>query len=250
VAYNIDEQRWRTVPLVSAEQRSLIEHAMKHAQGITGCYSSRGKRGPRPRTSLRSCRHRALHSQRPSAHLRNLAAPSGRCARSHRAGNGPCRHAHGRRARLRPASDRRPRAPSRRCDRSNHPQHRCTNRLQHRCNRQRAIRWIHGTQRTRRTTPKHKNPGKRRGCSAQRQNRTADTRIFNPLLYRLSYLGECGWGPPRRRTMTFWRAGVKVCWVAWSVCGCCDVDPSDVVLVAILRAGMGASGRLLDGWAQ
>jgi hypothetical protein len=24
---------------------------------------------------------------------------------------------------------------------------------------------------------------------AQRQNRTADTRIFNPLLYRLSYLG-------------------------------------------------------------
>ena len=25
---------------------------------------------------------------------------------------------------------------------------------------------------------------------AQRQNRTADTRIFNPLLYRLSYLGE------------------------------------------------------------
>ena len=24
---------------------------------------------------------------------------------------------------------------------------------------------------------------------AQRQNRTADTRIFSPLLYRLSYLG-------------------------------------------------------------
>ena len=26
-------------------------------------------------------------------------------------------------------------------------------------------------------------------CGAQRQNRTADTRIFSPLLYRLSYLG-------------------------------------------------------------
>ncbi len=25
---------------------------------------------------------------------------------------------------------------------------------------------------------------------AQRQNRTADTRIFSPLLYRLSYLGK------------------------------------------------------------
>ena len=27
-------------------------------------------------------------------------------------------------------------------------------------------------------------------CGAQRQNRTADTRIFSPLLYRLSYLGK------------------------------------------------------------
>ena len=26
-------------------------------------------------------------------------------------------------------------------------------------------------------------------CCAQRQNRTADTGIFNPLLYQLSYLG-------------------------------------------------------------
>ena len=26
-------------------------------------------------------------------------------------------------------------------------------------------------------------------CNAQRWNRTADTRIFSPLLYRLSYLG-------------------------------------------------------------
>ena len=31
-------------------------------------------------------------------------------------------------------------------------------------------------------------------CSngAQRRNRTTDTGIFNPLLYRLSYLGKCG----------------------------------------------------------
>ena len=27
-------------------------------------------------------------------------------------------------------------------------------------------------------------------CGAQGQNRTADTRIFSPLLYRLSYLGK------------------------------------------------------------
>ena len=26
-------------------------------------------------------------------------------------------------------------------------------------------------------------------CGAQRRNRTTDTRIFSPLLYRLSYLG-------------------------------------------------------------
>ena len=29
-------------------------------------------------------------------------------------------------------------------------------------------------------------------AGAQGQNRTADTRIFSPLLYRLSYLGETG----------------------------------------------------------
>src|SRR5262245_7185369 len=33
-------------------------------------------------------------------------------------------------------------------------------------------------------------PGKRRFCSAQGRNRTAHTRIFNPLLYQLSYLGQ------------------------------------------------------------
>jgi hypothetical protein len=30
------------------------------------------------------------------------------------------------------------------------------------------------------------------GHGAQRRNRTTDTRIFSPLLYRLSYLGDCG----------------------------------------------------------
>ena len=29
---------------------------------------------------------------------------------------------------------------------------------------------------------------------AQRRNRTTDTGIFNPLLYRLSYLGSCRTG--------------------------------------------------------
>ncbi len=28
---------------------------------------------------------------------------------------------------------------------------------------------------------------------AQSRNRTSDTRIFNPLLYQLSYLGTVGW---------------------------------------------------------
>ena len=48
---------------------------------------------------------------------------------------------------------------------------------------------------------------------AQGQNRTADTRIFNPLLYRLSYLGtrqkgerpgflEDGFGPVQREPAT------------------------------------------------
>ena len=45
-----------------------------------------------------------------------------------------------------------------------------------------------------------KNPARGGVISAQRQNRTADTRIFNPLLYRLSYLG--GWvRKPERRTI-------------------------------------------------
>ena len=34
-----------------------------------------------------------------------------------------------------------------------------------------------------------KTPRNAGSVGAQRQNRTADTRIFNPLLYRLSYLG-------------------------------------------------------------
>ena len=40
---------------------------------------------------------------------------------------------------------------------------------------------------------------------AQRRNRTTDTRIFNPLLYQLSYLGIFGCGPgarsPKARTL-------------------------------------------------
>ena len=32
----------------------------------------------------------------------------------------------------------------------------------------------------------------RRGNGAQGRNRTTDTRIFNPLLYQLSYLGILG----------------------------------------------------------
>ena len=36
---------------------------------------------------------------------------------------------------------------------------------------------------------------------AQRQNRTADTGIFNPLLYQLSYLGKvAGWRRGRIKT--------------------------------------------------
>ena len=40
---------------------------------------------------------------------------------------------------------------------------------------------------------------------AQRRNRTTDTRIFNPLLYQLSYLGVFGYGlgarSPKARTL-------------------------------------------------
>ena len=36
----------------------------------------------------------------------------------------------------------------------------------------------------------------REGAGAQGRNRTTDTRIFNPLLYQLSYLGIQGSGLP------------------------------------------------------
>ena len=57
----------------------------------------------------------------------------------------------------------------------------------HMCNsteRNRRTRRIHWTRR-----PPRKPPVCRK-LSAQRRNRTADTGIFNPLLYQLSYLGE------------------------------------------------------------
>ena len=46
---------------------------------------------------------------------------------------------------------------------------------------------------------------------AQGQNRTADTGIFSPLLYRLSYLGKSdvrGSGPSRERRIRRDRAGI------------------------------------------
>ena len=55
------------------------------------------------------------------------------------------------------------------------------------------IRRTHRTDsRHRHRTPERKDPARGGVISAQRQNRTADTRIFNPLLYRLSYLGVSG----------------------------------------------------------
>ena len=44
---------------------------------------------------------------------------------------------------------------------------------------------------------------------AQRQNRTADTGIFNPLLYRLSYLGNNA-QPQLARIKPVWAARVKL----------------------------------------
>ena len=44
---------------------------------------------------------------------------------------------------------------------------------------------------------------------AQSRNRTSDTRIFNPLLYRLSYLGTLGKrNPSVGRVILDWRGGV------------------------------------------
>ena len=40
---------------------------------------------------------------------------------------------------------------------------------------------------------------------AQGQNRTADTRIFNPLLYQLSYLGTMRFAAPGGRKTARWR---------------------------------------------
>ena len=54
-----------------------------------------------------------------------------------------------------------------------------------------------------------KTPAEGRGRSAQRQNRTADTRIFNPLLYQLSYLGV-GLRENPGAQHSFWVRGVKL----------------------------------------
>jgi hypothetical protein len=55
-----------------------------------------------------------------------------------------------------------------------------------------VIPCLRNTNRSFRKTEKGLAVGRLRGLityGAQRQNRTADTRIFSPLLYRLSYLG-------------------------------------------------------------
>ena len=57
-----------------------------------------------------------------------------------------------------------------------------------------------GTHGTREEGDGTKKPREKRGrCGAQSRNRTNDTRIFNPLLYQLSYPGERGdlQGSPR-----------------------------------------------------
>jgi hypothetical protein len=46
--------------------------------------------------------------------------------------------------------------------------------------------------------PETQKPAEKAGfVGAQRQNRTADTRIFSPLLYQLSYLGDLCFGARR-----------------------------------------------------
>ena len=45
----------------------------------------------------------------------------------------------------------------------------------------------------------------RGGNGAQGRNRTTDTRIFNPLLYQLSYLGKSASGYEKRPRKTFIR---------------------------------------------
>ncbi len=47
-----------------------------------------------------------------------------------------------------------------------------------------------------------KRPSHQDGLGAQRQNRTADTGIFSPLLYRLSYLGKKSTGLATGRMAT------------------------------------------------
>jgi hypothetical protein len=127
-----------------------------------------------------TARHPALHPEGPPAHRRHLAAP-GRRAGSDRATHGPRRHPHGR-ARLRPSTGGRSRRTSDRRDRPS--------QLQHRCNSCRRFSCTNRAHRTRQRSTTLDFPAVSSKSSAQGRNRTADTGIFNPLLYRLSYLGE------------------------------------------------------------
>ena len=86
--------RFRTVPIVSPAQRSLLEHALEHAGGTEGALFTAWRNVRRDLArGLRAGRHRALQPERPAAHLRQLAGGGGRAALPHRPGDGTQGHA-------------------------------------------------------------------------------------------------------------------------------------------------------------
>ena len=164
--------RLRTVPIVGEVARSLLEYALANGQGAAGLLFQ-------PWTNVRRDLHAACGAVkiRPCSpnDLRRTRATwlrARRLARPHRACDGPRGHENGR-AGLRPAAARGPPAAAR-------SRHR--GRLHRRCIRP------GGKGRTRRI---HRIAGSSvfAEFGAWGRNRTTDTGIFSPLLYRLSYPG-------------------------------------------------------------
>jgi integrase len=87
--------RFRTVPIVSPAQRSLLEYAVEHASGKDGAlFAPLAERPARPPRRMCCQRHRALQPERPAADLRLLAGGGRGAALPHRPGDGTQGHAH------------------------------------------------------------------------------------------------------------------------------------------------------------
>jgi len=80
--------RYRPVPIVSEQQRSLLAYAMKHAQGSAELFLRWGKRNRDLRAACDRGGHGLVFAERPAPDLRDMASRVWRAAGSHRANLG------------------------------------------------------------------------------------------------------------------------------------------------------------------